>query len=88
MILFLFLARLVSIVIRLRAGRFGVRMPVGTGHSVTQNYQTSSGVHLAFYSVSITRFFHALKRPGLEFVLSFPSNSGGMNEWKNISNHT
>jgi len=84
-IVFPFPARLVSIVIRLHAGRFGVRMPIGTGHFLTQNYQTSSGAHLAFNSVSTVRFFHELKRPGLEVVLPVPSNSGVMNEWRDTS---
>jgi hypothetical protein len=66
----------VGIVIRLRAGRFGVRIPIlATDFYVLQNVQNGSGAHLLFNA------YWGVKRLECEVNHSPPSITKVKNEW-------
>ena len=50
----------VCIVIRLRAGRFGVRIPAGVKNSLVRNVPTDSMAHPASYSMGNGVLYHGL----------------------------
>jgi len=78
--------RLIGVVTRLWAGRYGVRISAGTKYvSLLQSFHRGSGVHPATFSIGTVVPFPGVKRPARDVDNSHPSSTEVKNEWSYAS---